>query len=150
MRERDVMRRQTYRVDEIQLPVVITKGLEGHWVGVVVEAQGSLDANIHNHDALGTELVGENLHGVTDKQTRPGHGIANLEDPDKGDHGIVGTRSVLLFIQGGCEGPEDECDEHATGGGEESRTATELVDTKGHSDRDDQGDDSDASTELQF
>lgn len=138
----------TYGVDQIQLPVRPLKSLKSHGVGIVVQRQRSLHAPLHDEQALGAELVGQDLDGVADEQAGPGHGVHDVEDPDEGDHGVVGARGAVLLVQGGGERPEDEGDEHAGRGGDEGWAATEFVDEHGHADGDDEGEGGDAGREL--
>ena len=123
---------ETHSVNEVQLPGVAIKVLESNGVGVGVEGQGTLNRNIHDHETLGAQLVGQNLDGVADEQTRPGEGVEEREDPDEGDHGVVGAGRALLVVQARGEGPEDESAEHAGGGGQEGGAAAEAVDVQGH------------------
>lgn len=139
---------KTYSVDNVQLPVTVAKGLEGNGVGIVVEAQSGLDADVEDHETLGTQLVGQNLNGVADQETGPGQGVHDVEDPDEDNHGVVGTIHVVLLVEGGGEGPEDEGDKHAAGGDEEGLATAKLVDAHGHADGDYEGQGSGASTEL--
>lgn len=113
--------------------------LKGNGVGVDVEGESGLDGDVHDHETLGTQSVGENLDGVADEETRPGERVHDSEEPDEEDHGLVGTRSALLVPEGRGDGPEDEGTEHATGGSQESRATAELVDEESHGDGDDEG-----------
>lgn len=61
----------TYSVDEVELPGVRVKELESNRVGVRVQRQGDLHAEVHNHEALGTKRVGEDLDGIADEQAGP-------------------------------------------------------------------------------
>ena len=54
-------------VDEVQLPaVVLAEAVERERVHVGVEAERGLDADVEDHEALGSELVREDLDGVAD------------------------------------------------------------------------------------
>lgn len=142
------MNRGTYSVDEIQLPVRTLKRLERNGVGVVVQRQSTLHASLNHEQTLGPQLVRQDLNGVADEQTGPSHGVHDVEDPDEGDHGVVGARGALLLVQGGCESPEDEGDEHAARRGEERWATAEFVDEEGHGYGDDEGEGGDSSGEL--
>lgn len=138
----------TYSVDDVELPVALAKGLEGNGVGVVVQTQGSLDADVENHETLGAQLVGQDLDGVADEEARPGQRVHDVEDPDEDDHGVAGTLHLVLLVEGRSQGPEDEGDEHATGGEEEGSATAELIDKHGHGDGDDEGQRCGAGAEL--
>ncbi len=113
--------------------------LEGNGVGVRVEGQGGLDRQVHDHEALGAELVGQDLNGVADEETGPSEGIEDAEDPNEEEHGVVGTLGLLLLVKRGGESPEDEGTEHATSGSQEHGATAELVDEHGHADRNNEG-----------
>lgn len=140
---------KTYSVDEVELPVGALKGLEGDGVGVDVEGEGGLDATLDDEKTLGAELVGEDLDGVANEETGPGHVVHDVEDPDEDDHGVVGSGGVLLLVEGGGEGPEDEGAEHTTGGGEEDGATAKLVDEKGGGDGDQESHGGGAGSELE-
>lgn len=131
-------------VDEVQAPGVATKtgflvtspGLKGERVGVVVEEKSALDEDVEDHETLGTERVGENLDGITDQETRPRGGVEELEEPDEEDHSVVGSRRVVLLVETASESPDDQSTAHTTGGEEEGRATTELVDHHGEGDGD--------------
>jgi len=113
--------------------------LEGDGVGIRVEGQGGLDRHVHDHEALGAELVGQDLNAVADEETGPSEGVEDAEDPNEEQHGVVGTLGALLLVQRGGQSPEDEGTKHATGGSQEHRAATKLVDEHSHADRNDKG-----------
>ena len=138
----------TYSVDKIQLPVGTLKRLKGYGVCIVVQRQSCLNASLHHKQTLGPEFVWQDLNGVSDEETRPGHGVHDVEDPDEGNHRKVGTWGTLLLVQSRCQGPKDEGDEHAARGGEEGWASAELVDEHCHGDRDDESDGGDAGGQL--
>jgi len=107
-------------------------------VRVDVEGEGGLDGNVHHHQTLGTQPVGQNLDGVADQQTGPGESVHDTEEPDEDDHGNVGTGGALLLVEGAGQGPEDEGHKHATSRGKEGGTAADSVNQQGHGKRDDE------------
>jgi len=129
---------------------VTLESLEGDGVGVDVEGEGGLDENVHDHETLGAEPVGENLNGVADEETGPGERVEDAKDPDEEDHGLVGAGGLLLVVQSRSEGPEDESAKHAGGGSQEHGAAADLVDKHGHGDRDDEGEDRLAGRETEL
>jgi len=118
---------------------VTLKVLEGKRVGVDVEGKGGLNGDVHDHETLATEPVGQNLDGVTDQETGPGDRVHDSEHPDEEDHGLVGAGGSVLVPETGGEGPEDEGGEHTTGGGKEHGPTADLVDEQGHGDGDNEG-----------
>lgn len=139
-------------VDEVELPGAVggAEEVEGDGVGVDVEGESALDGQVHDHETLGAELVGEDLDGVADEETGPGERVHDAEDPDEEDHGLVGTGGLLGVPESRADGPEDKGAEHATGGGQEHGAATDLVDKHGHGDGDDEGKAGLAGTETEL
>lgn len=137
------------RVDDVQLPGVrLAERLERDRVGVRVEAQRRLDHDVEDHEALGPQLVRQDLDRVPDQQARPGDRVEEAEQPDEEDHGVVGPGRAVLAVQACAEGPKDEHDEHARGRGEEHRSAAPSVNERGHGNRDNKGQDVLTSGEL--
>lgn len=130
---------KTYGVDKVEPPGVTLESLEGDGVGVDVESEGGLDEDVHDHETLGAEAVGENLNGVADEETGPGERVEDAKDPDEEDHGLVGALGLLLVVESRSESPEDEGAEHAGGGSQEHGAAADLVDKHGHCDGNDEG-----------
>ena len=129
----------TYSVDEVQLPGMAHEVVKRQGVGVGVEGERSLDHQVENHETLGTQLVRQNLNGVTDEKTGPGDGVEDTKEPDEEDHGVVGAGSIVLIVQARGEGPEDEGAEHTRRGGKEHGTAADLVDEQRHRDGNEEG-----------
>ena len=113
--------------------------IEGVGIGISVEGERGLNAEVHDHQALGAEPVRENLDGVADKQTGPGERVEDLEDPDEEDHGLVGALGLVLAIETRAKSPEDKGAAHATGGSEESSATANSVDEHGHGQGNDEG-----------
>ncbi len=87
-------------VDDVQFPgVVEAERLEGDRVGVLVEQQRDLDRDVEDHEALGAQLVREDLDGVAHQETRPRDRVEDLEEPDEDDEGLVGSRRPVLAVQ---------------------------------------------------
>lgn len=58
-----------------QLPILAVPAAtlgDGDGVYVVVDREGDLNGKIHDEHTLGAELVGQNLDGVGNQETRPG------------------------------------------------------------------------------
>ena len=129
-------------VDEVKSPGVTTSeligspGVKGQRVEVVVQQEGDLHRDVEDHKTLGTERVGENLNGVTNQETRPASRVKDTVEPDEEDHGVVGSGSLVLLVKTTGESPEDEDDEHSTGGEKEGEATVEAVDKQGASNRD--------------
>jgi hypothetical protein len=66
----------THSVDGVELPgrVQVRKS-EG--INILVDGQGNLDEEVHDHETLGTDLEGQDLDSVGDKKTRPGQRITD-------------------------------------------------------------------------
>lgn len=120
--------------------------LPGDWVGVagtdqsvrqcqlgerdclLSKDQGGLDSQVHNHDTLGTESVGQNLERISDQQSRPGDGVEDREQPHEDNLGITRGLDILsLFINRGSYSPCKEHENHARGGNKEERSTSNSV-----------------------
>lgn len=94
----------------------------GHAVpcnGVCLTADGEngLNGDVHDHEALGTEAVGQNLKSVCNEQTRPGERVEDTEDPNEGNLGVAGAGVCLVrvLVDGASNGPANEVDGHTWG-----------------------------------
>lgn len=131
-------------VDEVESPGVATVNLivtdlpsgEGQRVQVVVQEEGDLNGNVQDHETLSTERVGENLNTIANEETRPAGGVEDTVEPDKENHGVVGSRSLVLFIETASESPEDEDKEHATSSKQEGEATVKAFDKHSTSNRD--------------
>ena len=104
----------------------------GQGIGLGAEGEGGLDSDVHDHDALGAEMEGQNLEGVGDEQTREANVVEDAEDPDEEDlRDAEAVGVVVAVVHGGHDGPEREGDDHARDGSQEERAATNLVDEEG-------------------
>jgi hypothetical protein len=117
-------------VNQRQVPVV-RKFLPGNWVGVtrmvrlvqttiniegdlLSENQRCLHSQVHDHDTLGAQAVGENLEGVGDEQTGPGDGVEHGKEPDEDDLWVTGGFDILgSLVDGGNDSPCEEHENHA-------------------------------------
>lgn len=134
-------KKKTYSVDQVQLPQVTSKVLKREGIGVDVECQTGLDADVHDHEALCAQLVRQDLDGVTDEQAGPGERVKDAVDPNKENHGEAGAVQPLLLVQARGQRPKDKGEEHAAGRGEEHGPAADAVDQQRHADGDDGGQD---------
>lgn len=91
------------------------KVVKGEGIGVDVERKRGLDGHVHNHEALGAQLVRQDLNCVGDQKAGPSQGVHDAKQPDEEDHGLFGARGRMLLIQTTGKSPEDEGEEHATG-----------------------------------
>ena len=72
--------------------------------------QRCLHRQVHNHNTLGAQAVGQDLERVGDEQTRPGNGVEHREEPDEHDLRVAGSVDILgSFEDGGNNSP---CEEH--------------------------------------
>jgi hypothetical protein len=127
----------TYSVDGVELPCG-HEVLESERVDVLVDGQSDLNPEVHDHESLGANLVGQDLDGVRDEKTRPGKRVGNGEDPDHGDDSAAGSLASGGLLAGRANGPDNEGDHHTSGGGDEERAATNTIDQQSAGDRDDE------------
>lgn len=119
---------------------------------ILANGEDGLDGDVHDHHTLSTKVEGQNLKSVGDKETRETDGVEDTEEPNEGQLGVSGTLvgdldtvgelvgdgnlNLGVLVDSTSDGPESERGDHTAGGGQEERTATELVDAKSGSDRD--------------
>lgn len=140
----------TYGVDEVESPGVWVESSKGDRVGVGVECQSDLHAEVHNHQTLGSQHVWQNLDSVADQQARPSKGVEDAEDPDEHNHSIRSTGGAVVFVKSGSQGPDGECDHHAGSGCEESTATAEFINEHGHGDGYDESETGLASRQAQL
>jgi hypothetical protein len=118
--------RLTYSVYGVELPPGV-QVRESERVDVLVDGQGNLDEEVHDHQTLGTNLERQDLDSVGDEQTRPCERVTHREDPDHGDDTFSsGIAAVgLLLRRANC--PDDEAQAHSTGGDDEERATTNAI-----------------------
>lgn len=121
--------------------------LPGDWVGIagtdrsvrqcqlggrgclLSKDQGGLDSQVHNHDTLGTQSVGQNLERIGNQESRPRNSVEDREQPNEDDLGITRGLDILsLFIHRGSDCPRKEHEDHARGGNKEERSTPDSVD----------------------
>lgn len=118
--------------DAVHNVVLPADALERDRVQVVVEEERQVDAHEQDRHSTGTDLVGQNLDGVADQQAGPGQIVAGEVQEDQGDDGGTGRLGSVLNRVLGSDGPADKHDAHTTGGDEEKRATTGLVDGECH------------------
>jgi len=124
-----------------QLPVLLVPGAtlgDGNGVDVVGDGERDLDPKVHDKDTLGAELVGQNLDGVGDQETRPGERVSYTVKPDEKDVDVSNGDLVRLRELLSSDGGADQEDKHTTSGGEEELAPTNTVDQQGAGDGDKQ------------
>lgn len=147
-------------VEEHKIPVV-REVAPRQLVGLVGNSQDSLHNNIHNHHTLGAKMEGENLEGVTDKETRETNVVKDTKDPDKGNLCIARARVSICDLAFGVshgrvlvdctdDGPQSKRGHHSRDGDQEERTTTEFVNSKSSTDRDGKIQNGLASRESKF
>ena len=104
--------RRTYRVEEAEVPVS-RQVVPGERVGLGADGQGGLDGDVHDHDTLGTEMEGQDLKGIGDKETRETNVVEDTENPDEDDLAdTVAGLSAGLVVHSGHDGPDSEGKNH--------------------------------------
>ena len=96
----------THSVEQHKVPVV-GKVEPGQLVGLVTESQDGLDGDVHNHHALGTEGIRQDLNSVGDEETRPGSGVEEPMEPDEEDDGLVSTGLFVSLVRSEATSPEN-------------------------------------------
>lgn len=130
---------------------------EWQFVGVDVlsNSKNSLYGNVHDGHTLGTEMEGQNLKRVGDKEAGETNVVEDAEEPDKDDLGVTGgcvsvfgsaagrvgswgRWDTRVLVDGTNDSPADEGDDHAGNGCEEEWATTDFVDGEGGADGDDE------------
>ena len=87
--------------------------MPGQGVGLGADSQGGLDGDVHDHDTLGTEMEGEDLQGIGNKETGETDVVEDTENPDEDDLAdTVAGLSAGIVVHGGHDGPEGESNNH--------------------------------------
>jgi hypothetical protein len=129
-------------VNAVELPLTALPGaVYGDRVDVVVDDEGNVDGDVHDHHALGTQLEGQDLDGVGDKETGPGEGVADTVEPEEDDDADSGAGLAGLAVLCTADGSGHETQKHTASGREEERATTDAVTEQGAGDGDDQGED---------
>ena len=140
---------RAYRVEERQVPVV-GQSLPRDWVCLTANSEDGLNGDVHDHKALATEAVRQDLEGVSDEQARPGETVEDAEHPDERDLSVTGACIALarVFVHRARDRPADEVDDHARGGDQEELAAPDFVDEGCGVEGDDEGEDAFTASEL--
>lgn len=126
-------------VDAVKLPLgVLPCTGPRKRVDVVVDDEGDLNGDVHDHQTLGTELEGHDLDGVGDEETRPGESVGNTVQPDEQDDGDAGALVASPSVLGRADGDGHEEQEHTPGSGQEERATTDAVAQHGTGDGNDE------------
>jgi hypothetical protein len=142
--------RGSYSVDEPEVPGV-RQVVDGKRVGLGREGEDGLDSDVHDHDTLGTQVVGEDFEGIRDQETGETNGVEDAEDPDEDD--LADTVTLLFaagFVLTSQGSPDGEGDNHTSHGGEEERASSEFVDSERSGDGDNQAEGGVAKLELKL
>jgi hypothetical protein len=116
----------TYGVDGVELPSRV-EVLESVRVDVLVDGQSNLNEQVHDHETLGTNLEGQDLDSVGDKQTRPSQRVSDGEDPDHSNDGLTSSLALGSLLLRRSDSPDDEGDAHGCGGRDEERATTDAI-----------------------
>lgn len=124
--------------------------VQGNRVDILVEEQSEVDHEEHDGEALGTDVVWEDLDAVADEHARPSHVVEEVIDVDHSViHPCQRTRSCVSFglVLGGClpndcigrssgtidrescraYRPDTECHQHTGGRDDEELAPANLV-----------------------
>lgn len=136
-------------VDHVQLPIRV-EAVKSKRVDVLVDGQGNLDPEVHDHETLGTNLEWQNLDGVCDEKTGPCKGIADAEDPDESDDSLSGGLAAVGFVASRADRPEDKDNKHAGSGCKEEWAATHAVCKHSAGDTDDEGENDETAVDAKL
>lgn len=136
-------------VDGVELPVG-DEIFETKRVDVLVDDQGDLNPEIHEHEALGADLEWQDLDSVGNQKPGPSQGIRKVEDPDESNHGFASGRVLVALVDTRTDRPAQEADHHAKRSCKEERTASDFVAQHGACDRDDQAHNGQTTVESQL
>jgi hypothetical protein len=131
---------ETYGVDSVELPRWL-QVLEAKRVDILVDAERSLNPEVHDHESLGTDLEGQDFDSIRNEQTRPSKGVRDVEDPDESNDGTSSGCAAILFLLRRGDGPKNETHAHRGCGGDKQGAATDSVNQHGAGTGDDEGQD---------
>lgn len=114
-------------VDGVELPGGL-EVVEAVRVDVLVDGEGNLDEEIHDHETLGANLEGQDFDSVCDEKTRPGERVGDGEDPDHGNDGLASCLAAMSLLLRRADCPDDEGQAHRSRGGDEEWAATNAID----------------------
>lgn len=106
--------RETYGIDGVEFPVGL-EVIEAKGIDVLVDGQGNLNEQVHQHETFSADLEWQNFDGVGDEQAGPGERVRDREDPDEGNNRSSSSCALLGFLLRRANCPEDEGDAHAGG-----------------------------------
>ena len=119
-------------VDAVQLPLAaLPDAVDGDGVDVVVDDEGDVDSNVHDHHALCTQLERQDLDGVGDEQTRPRERVADTMEPEEDDDSNTGASVAGLAVLRTSDSCSHETQKHTSGGCKEEWPATDAVTEQG-------------------
>lgn len=72
-----------------------------------------IDTQEHDGQALGADLVGEDLGGVADEHARPGEVVEEVVNVDHSDDSFARGCGLGHGVACGADSPDNEGDEHA-------------------------------------
>jgi hypothetical protein len=104
---------KTYRIEETEVPVG-RHVVPGQGVRLGTEGQGGLHGDVHDHDALGTQVERQDLERVGDEQAREANVVEDAKHPDEEDlRDAKPARAAGAVVHGRHDGPDGEGDDHA-------------------------------------
>jgi hypothetical protein len=139
----------TYSVDGVELPGWLQM-IEAEGVDVLVDGQSNLNEQVHDHETLGTDLEGQDLDSVGNKQTGPGKRVSYGEDPDHGNDSLTSGLALLSLLLGRADCPNDEGETHGGGCSNEHRATADTVNKQGAGDRNDERKDCKTAVETKL
>jgi len=121
-------------VDDVVLPADVRKG-DG--VDILVEDEGQGDGEVEDVEALGTDVVGQNLDGVGDDERREGNVVETVVQEDECNDGVTSRLGSVLGVESRADGLEGEHDDHTSGGHHEHAATSTAFNEEGGNDGDD-------------
>lgn len=88
---------QPAAVEDVVFPADV---LEGNWVNVLIEEEGQVDAEEHDGETLGSDIVRENFGRVSEKETGPGAVVSEIVQEDHGDDSVGGALCAVDDVSG--------------------------------------------------
>ena len=133
--------------DALGLHVILpSHGFESDRVGVLVEDEGAVDSQVHDHETLCTNAEGQNFDGVADEEGRHGDVVEEVVEEDEsedtttsclvGDAGWVDLvavrveRTSSVGVDGRADSPACIGQAHSNTGGEEESSSTKSLNHK--------------------
>lgn len=88
---------QPAAVEDVVFP---TDVLEGNWVNVLIEEEGQVNAEEHDGETLGSDVVGEDFGRISEKETGPGAVVGEIVQEDHGDDSVSSTLCAVHDVSG--------------------------------------------------